>query len=378
MRTAGGSLGSGGGVENAAGTLTVSGGSFTGNASGSASLEINDAEAALAGNGGGIDNAATLHVRGTMFTEDSTGTAAFAGLAGSGTGGAIDNSAAMTVEGATFTKNKTGDASRSTGAGGGGGIFNGGTAAVSTSTLNANSTGVGGESGPGGPGAGILNNGTLTVSASTLSGNSPGNGGAGAFTDPGPGTPGGAGGSGGAIANRGTLTVGDSTVYGNGVGAGGAGGNNAPAGPVGHAGGILNEAGSARLAYLTIAFNVGGIAAVGGITEVNGSIIAASTSGPNCEGSPTEGAGHNLDSGTSCGLKLAGDQSGFEPLLGPLVNNGGPTSTLALLAGSPAIDAGGTTAAGCPANDQRGVARPDEAGDAGACDIGAFESQGLG
>ena len=57
------------------------------------------------------------------------------------------------------------------------------------------------------------------------------------------------------------------------------------------------------------------------------------------------------------------------PLLGPLADNGGPTRTHALLAGSPAID----TAAGCPppAADQRGVARPRGT----ACDIGAYEFQ---
>jgi predicted outer membrane repeat protein len=49
-------------------------------------------------------------------------------------------------------------------------------------------------------------------------------------------------------------------------------------------------------------------------------------------------------------------------LLAP-ANNGGPTRTMALQAGSPAINAG----SGCPAADQRGAPR------AGACDIGAFE-----
>jgi len=56
-----------------------------------------------------------------------------------------------------------------------------------------------------------------------------------------------------------------------------------------------------------------------------------------------------------------------EPKLGPLADNGGPTLTMALLPGSPAIDAGDTSLA--PATDQRGFPRP-----AGlAADIGAFE-----
>ena len=52
-------------------------------------------------------------------------------------------------------------------------------------------------------------------------------------------------------------------------------------------------------------------------------------------------------------------------MLGPLADNGGPTLTHALLAGSPAIDAADTAV--CPATDQRGVARD------AACDVGAFE-----
>jgi CSLREA domain-containing protein len=75
---------------------------------------------------------------------------------------------------------------------------------------------------------------------------------------------------------------------------------------------------------------------------------------------------HNLDSDNSCALIGPGDLSGFAPLLGPLANNGGPTDTHALLAGSPALDAGGI----CPPTDQRGVARPQGP----ACDIGAFEA----
>ena len=51
-----------------------------------------------------------------------------------------------------------------------------------------------------------------------------------------------------------------------------------------------------------------------------------------------------------------------------LRDNGGPTLTVALAEGSPAIDAG---AAHCQALDQRGIVRPQ----GGACDIGAFERE---
>ena len=91
-----------------------------------------------------------------------------------------------------------------------------------------------------------------------------------------------------------------------------------------------------------------------------------------------ETTGYNLDSGTTCGLLAVTDITGSEPLLGALANNGGPTQTQALQAGSPAIDHGGTSTTGCPSADQRGSTRPDEAGDGGTCDIGAYESLGIG
>ncbi len=62
-----------------------------------------------------------------------------------------------------------------------------------------------------------------------------------------------------------------------------------------------------------------------------------------------------------------------DPLLGPLENNGGSTETMALGAGSSALDTGDDGA--CPATDQRGFARPQD-GDADGvahCDVGAYE-----
>ncbi|MFD0008417.1 choice-of-anchor Q domain-containing protein [Streptomyces sp. NPDC127178] len=75
--------------------------------------------------------------------------------------------------------------------------------------------------------------------------------------------------------------------------------------------------------------------------------------------------GHNIDGDGSCRLTAAGDLPSRDPLVGPLADNGGPTDTVALLPGSLALDA----ADGCPATDQRGIARPQGA----ACDIGAYE-----
>ena len=71
-------------------------------------------------------------------------------------------------------------------------------------------------------------------------------------------------------------------------------------------------------------------------------------------------------------------------ILGPLQNNGGPTQTHALVAGSPAIDAGNPN--GCRDNagvllhtDQRGFLRPADGNNDGTsgCDIGAYEASAV-
>jgi len=66
----------------------------------------------------------------------------------------------------------------------------------------------------------------------------------------------------------------------------------------------------------------------------------------------------------------------LNPLLGPLTNNGGPTFTIALLPGSPALDAGDDALLAAPLNlltDQRGLPRKSGA----HVDIGAYERQAL-
>ena len=64
--------------------------------------------------------------------------------------------------------------------------------------------------------------------------------------------------------------------------------------------------------------------------------------------------------------------SSTNPQLGALANNGGPTQTMALQVGSPAINGVVYNAPnGCPTTDQRGYARSS------ACDIGAYEYGGF-
>ena len=89
--------------------------------------------------------------------------------------------------------------------------------------------------------------------------------------------------------------------------------------------------------------------------------------------------GHNIANDTSCNLTASGDRqgSGFDPNLGVLVDNGGPsdgapgdtnqTLTRALPTGSIAINTADNT--NCPAVDERGITRPQQA----TCDVGAYE-----
>src|SRR5262249_13051244 len=103
--------------------------------------------------------------------------------------------------------------------------------------------------------------------------------------------------------------------------------------------------------------------------------------GDNCLGIVGASQGYNIDSGSSCGVFQTGDHSNSDPLLGSTPgDHGGPTQTLALLTGSPAIAAGGGSAG--DAVDQRGLPRPGDLAPASnapgsdGTDIGAFEVQG--
>jgi uncharacterized repeat protein (TIGR01451 family) len=118
----------------------------------------------------------------------------------------------------------------------------------------------------------------------------------------------------------------------------------------------------------------GGISAYSGWDiQLENTIVSGNTApffpdifvGP--DSSVTSG-GYNIGSGFS---HTATDMYG-DPVLGSLADNGGPTPTMALLSGSPAIDAIPPAVNGCGTTittDQRGVSRPQGPG----CDIGAFE-----
>ena len=223
----------------------------------------------------------------------------------------------------------------------GGGICNDGfngsaTLTVTNSTISGNHaaapTGVGN-------GGGIYNDGsyggaTLTVTNSTFSNN---------FANlAGPS-------GGGAIYNDGhvgsaTLTVNNSTFSGNSSYQGGA---------------IYNNG------YL------GSATAAIGDTILNGGELGANLD--NLSGSVSS-LGYNLSNDNGGGfLTATGDQINTDPMLGPLQDNGGPTFTHELLAGSPAIDAGDPNFTPPPDYDQRGSGYNRVAN--GRVDIGAFEVQ---
>lgn len=108
-----------------------------------------------------------------------------------------------------------------------------------------------------------------------------------------------------------------------------------------------------------------------GFCEVKNTIFADKKFN-DCDG-PLFSDGGNLDSGFTC-LFGAGDLSGVNPKLGKLKDNGGSTPTMALSAGSPAIDAGNDF--GVPTTDQRGQPRYDSGAGPSVSDCGAFEYQG--
>lgn len=216
----------------------------------------------------------------------------------------------------------------------GGGIYNGGTLTISNCTLSGNSASFGG-------GIANINAPSLTIISSTVSGNS-------------------ATKNGGGIYSYGKLTIINSTVSGNSA--------------VSGVGGGLEAFVELTMSSSTVSGNsaLGG----GGIYNldtwtVKSSIVGGNTSGGDCLGVATSDLGSNLDTDGSCVFTTV---TAAQLKLGPLAGNGGPTQTMALLAGSVAVDAAAdcTDASGNTlATDQRGVARPVGP----ACDIGAFEQE---
>jgi hypothetical protein len=185
-------------------------------------------------------------------------------------------------------------------------------------------------------------------------------------------------GSGGAVYNRGVVLLSNCTLAENIADGGLTNISKFGKGGAARGGSLFSEGGSLSLQNVTVAQslvkpgNNSGLAfgaslyASNSIVVLTNSILACANSQTNVSGTILDG-GHNLCSDASAAFTSATSRNSVDPMLGPLGDNGGPTPTLALLLGSPAIDSGDP--AGCALTDQRGIPRPLGLG----CDIGAFE-----
>ncbi len=325
------------------------------------------------GGGGGILNGENL----TMADAVITGNAAYY----YSVGGGIYNSGTATLTNCTVSGNF--------GYSGGGGIYNAGSVTLFNCTLSGNSGGNGGgifnDSGSmtltncrlfdnsAGSGGGIRNSGAATLTNCRLHDNS-------AYYE------------GGGIANLGSVTLTDCALSGNTTSGEGGGISSSGSATLTNCtlfdnsatyngGGIFMNGGSTKLTNCTLSGNTasyagGGIFVAAGL-EMNNTIVAKSLAGDvfNYSGSVT--GSHNLVEDGSGGLS---DTITGDPKFGPLGNNGGPTETLPLLPGSPAINAGSDDLAvdenGDPlTTDQRGSGF---ARFINTVDIGAFEFQPSG
>ena len=269
----------------------------------------------------GIYNGQTLTVSNCTFSSNSA----------TYEGGGICNNDTATVSNSIFTTNLD-----SNDDGAGGCIANYGTATVTNCTISGNNGN--------GEGGGILNEargslGTLTVTNSTISGNT--------------------GEAGGGICDDGTLTVTNCTISGNTA--------------TYEGGGIYNCYNTNNTdVYLTLSNTIvaGNTSNIG--TDISGPVQTTSTYNLIGNGSGIT----NLNQLAQSNL-IGTTANPINPMLGPLANNGGPTQTMALLQGSPAINAGSNAlsvdASGDQlTTDQRSAGFPRIIG--GTVDIGAYES----
>ncbi|NEO16511.1 MULTISPECIES: choice-of-anchor Q domain-containing protein [unclassified Moorena] len=188
------------------------------------------------------------------------------------------------------------------------------------------------------------------------------------------------------IANS-TIAYNNSANYGGGIGVNGGGTANIANSTIAFneagidGGGIDIFSGTANIANSTIAFNEagddgGGINIFSGTANIASTIIANNQNDNDIFGNVTSGGNNLIGNGDGVTGFMSSDLVGtsanpIDPLLGPLQNNGGPTETLALLPGSPAIDAGSNP--NSLTTDQRGAGFDRVLGS--SADIGAFEVQ---
>lgn len=351
---------------------------------------------AAAGSGG---NSGSTNVSGSHF--GSAG-----GAAGTAFGGGLFNSGWVNVTACTLASNIVsgaaggrgdigtasqfgqGGAGGAGGAGGvacGGAIFSYGTAVVTRTTFHRNS-GIGGAGGLGGNGGfggtagsgggggrggdafgaaiqigfGQLDVTNCTLALNDVFGGNGGNAGSAAAASSLSGSIGGSGGNGGRGGNASGAALVSSnslihcafvTIASNSVqsGSGGTGGQNT----CGRA--LVNPCGIAGVAGQTGAITGTSIGSFGSTVQLNASLIQSGTTNANIAG-PIQDGGFNICSDASAAFANATSVNNTDSKLGALMNNGGPTETMALLDDSPAIDR--VPASAAPPIDQRGIARP--------------------
>jgi CSLREA domain-containing protein len=301
--------------------------------------------------GGGIRNFGDLTLQNCVVTAN---TAYY-------NGGGIYNASStsrLALIGTVVSNNTNGD-------GGGGGISNGGALTIDASTMSGNAA-----SGTFGAGGGVLSEtaATVVIRNSTFANNSAR--------------------VGGGIANVSSsrLDVINSTFSANSTADDG-GGIYVFAGTVGlYNVTVAKNRANDNLAYKSGAIGAGVHVSTGATLYFANSILAGNFKRiPNGEDKPLadpdqcfgtlSSLGNNLLSDIDLGhCTVTGPYNVATLTLGTLQNNGGPTKTHALPAGSPAIDAGNIAGCvdgdGAPINaDQRGVPRPFGSG----CDVGAYE-----
>ena len=387
----------GGGVDNV-GTLSLTNDVVSGNATANGVNDVTSVNnlGGFAGSGGGIFNGGTLTMTGTTVSGNTTGNGGSGGdnvknggSAGSaGGGGGIANDGTLTMTGGTVSANTTGNGGAGGsndgpeggdgGAGGpGGGITNSFELSLTDVIVTGNTTGTagaggtndwsqGGETGSPGVGGGIDTGGSAVVTGSTVSDNS-------------------ADGGGGIFSNGTGLHLSDSTVTGNAAGGLGGGGvdvqdnssisdSTFTADTTTGAGGAIDAQAGTGVTITGSTLMGNGAAAGADLAEgdyltVGSTIFADSTSGGDCTpiGS-ADGTDTIADDGTCfTGGANVERSTTLDATLGSLASNGGPTETVALAAGSPAIGFVSDPSL-CTGPDQRAVPRPTP------CDAGAYET----
>ncbi len=392
----------GGGIDQAGGSLSDIGSTIIGNRSHGDGGGIASYGATFNLLAGGLLSNTSANVGGGLYVEGGSGTLSAAALlfnqAAAGGAGLYNAGGALAVTNNTRIDNNTtiaaataSSVNRPSTLGPGAGLYN-----AAGGTLRAQQLELAGNTGLG-TGGGAINFGQMWIFSSTVSGNSAANGG-GLYN-----------------ALTGTLVISASTLSNNqALSAAGGGLANDGAGATTemvnstvdgnrsatNGGGLADEQGQLILSSVTVAANQadsdgngtgngGGLynASVGSL-QLRNSLVALNTDrggqAPDCSGLLSS-YDYNLVQSTA-GCLVSGTTTnniyGHDPKLLALDNYGGPTLTLALQPGSPAIDAGNP--GGCrethgillPA-DQRGSRRSfDGNGDGTArCDIGAFELQ---